>query len=112
MIIVAAAVDRAAIGSEQDIAFFHAGEIGGIFFANRLDVNAAGVVGQLEPLAERGIFGAGDRDPEAGESGVISIGRFLEETGDDVGGGDIAELVLGVVAEEHAGEFAIAQDRE
>ena len=43
---------------------------------------------------------------------VFFAGGGFDEAADEVGGGDVADLVLAVVADEHAGEFSLAEDGE
>ena len=109
---VAAAVDRGVVDRGDHVALGQAGLLGGAAGAHLVDVDAAAVVGEPEPGAERRVVGAGGGDPERGEADVVALGGGGEELAHDRGGDHLAELVLAVVAGEQAGEAPVAQDRQ
>ena len=110
VLVVSAAVDGLAVYGEQDVALFDAGSLGSTALADGLNVNSALIVGKFQPLPERRVFCAGDGNPKTGESLIVVVGAFLEEAGDDVGGGYVADLVLGVIADEDARELSFVDD--
>ena len=110
VLVVAAAVDRLAVHGQQDIALFDPGEFGRTALADGVDVEAALLVLQLKPLPERRILGAGNGDAEAWESRIFATGALLDEARHDVGGRDLTDLVLRIVAGQHTGKFPVQED--
>ena len=112
VLVIAAAVDGLAVHGEQHVAGLHPGRLRRATLADGMNVDSALRVAELQPLAERGVLGARDGHAQAGKPRIHPAAGFREKARHDVGGGDIADLVLGVVADEHAGQLAAAEHRQ
>ena len=108
VVVVAAAVHGFSVEGEEDVFFLQAGGFGGAAGEDAADVEAAVIISEAEVGAELRVFGEDGGHAEGGEADVVSIGDVSKEECDDLGGEDVAHLILGVVTSKNADEFAVS----
>ena len=112
VLVVAAGIELVPADFQQHVALLEAGLGRAGFRHDAGHHHASGLVAEFEVGAELVVERRGEFDPEAGEAGVGTVGGVVEERLDDGERQDRGDLVVAVVAQQHAGEMAVLDDRQ